>query len=367
MWPKLERDQPLLRPHFWPRQLVTADDLNSGVAYLVERARRHNRYLHGCGISCGLEISELKTIETSSFHSDWQLQLTFHVSAGAAISPRGDLILIDDAQHTFTKSIDSVLDMPRVLYLLVRHTSDQDPDHRRPTYPDECRHLDGAVSPTRLSEGYEFALETERPPGFATPPGQLCGPLLNRRSPQHEAELAQLMTCPAPVVEQEWLVVASFELGLEHRRIKVVVHYRDRTLLPSAQVLWQLLGCFPEMPCIKSATVESNVDHGLAQPMIAYIVTVTGYGLTPLREVIVGSRPFGQVRFDQNQENDRQIVFRIFSEWGAAPQGSQTFRIITEFDELNSANFDVYLNFPLIPHQPEPATLPANPINGGIP
>src|SRR5215211_7302343 len=41
--------QPLPQPRYFPRQVVTADDLTADQEYFRERLRRHNRMLHGCG------------------------------------------------------------------------------------------------------------------------------------------------------------------------------------------------------------------------------------------------------------------------------------------------------------------------------
>ena len=44
------------RPRFFPRQLVTPDDLTLGQEYLRNKIRRHNRYLHGWGVVCGTRV-----------------------------------------------------------------------------------------------------------------------------------------------------------------------------------------------------------------------------------------------------------------------------------------------------------------------
>ena len=44
----------LLRPRYFPRQMVTAADLTADQEYFRDRLRRHNRLLHGCGVICGL-------------------------------------------------------------------------------------------------------------------------------------------------------------------------------------------------------------------------------------------------------------------------------------------------------------------------
>src|SRR6185436_3563769 len=48
--------QCLCRPRFFPGQLLTDQDLNRLEHYVVDKNRLHNRYLHGWGVACGLEV-----------------------------------------------------------------------------------------------------------------------------------------------------------------------------------------------------------------------------------------------------------------------------------------------------------------------
>jgi hypothetical protein len=46
----------LERIRYYPRQLMTADDMHQEQAYFMEKLRRHNRFIHGWGIVCGLTV-----------------------------------------------------------------------------------------------------------------------------------------------------------------------------------------------------------------------------------------------------------------------------------------------------------------------
>jgi hypothetical protein len=46
----------LCRPRFFDGQLITASDFRRLDRYIVQKSRLHNRYLHGVGVVCGLEI-----------------------------------------------------------------------------------------------------------------------------------------------------------------------------------------------------------------------------------------------------------------------------------------------------------------------
>ena len=52
-------DTMLERVRYFPRQLLPADDLSAEPDYLRERARRHNRYLHGWGVVCGCSVTPI--------------------------------------------------------------------------------------------------------------------------------------------------------------------------------------------------------------------------------------------------------------------------------------------------------------------
>ena len=86
--------QSLIRPHFQPRQMVIAADLQAGVEYLAERLRRHNRYLHGCGVTCGLEVQVDPIFEFEQVR-----EIRVRAAPGQAISPQGDLTDSPDEPH----------------------------------------------------------------------------------------------------------------------------------------------------------------------------------------------------------------------------------------------------------------------------
>src|SRR5215831_9570689 len=74
--------QCLCRPRFFAGQLLTEEDLNRLERYIVEKNRLHNRYLHGWGVVCGLDVS---CHPCAGFVT---------VKSGYALSPCGDDILV---------------------------------------------------------------------------------------------------------------------------------------------------------------------------------------------------------------------------------------------------------------------------------
>jgi PKD repeat protein len=74
----------LIRPHYFDRQQLRAADLLAGQEYLRERLRRHNRFLHGWGIVCGVQVLPRPATDA------WELSIT----EGYAVTPLGDEIYI---------------------------------------------------------------------------------------------------------------------------------------------------------------------------------------------------------------------------------------------------------------------------------
>lgn len=80
--------QPALeRVRYFPRQLLTVDDMVTDQNYFREKLRRHNRYLHGTGVVCGLWVTASPTGA-----APWQVA----ISPGYAIGPYGDEIYVAD-------------------------------------------------------------------------------------------------------------------------------------------------------------------------------------------------------------------------------------------------------------------------------
>jgi hypothetical protein len=83
-------------PRYYPRQLITPDDLTLEQNYFRDRMRRHNRLLHGWGVVCGGLVCPVTTTNadgTTSF-TPWQVQ----VQQGYVLGPYGDEIILDCAR-----------------------------------------------------------------------------------------------------------------------------------------------------------------------------------------------------------------------------------------------------------------------------
>ena len=60
----------LERVRYFPRQLITADDMRAEQEFILNKMRRHNRFLHGWGVVCGCKVVPMPTDQ-----HPWQVQV----------------------------------------------------------------------------------------------------------------------------------------------------------------------------------------------------------------------------------------------------------------------------------------------------
>ncbi|HWI13256.1 MAG TPA: hypothetical protein VNT02_03350, partial [Burkholderiales bacterium] len=85
----------LERPRFFAGQLLTESELTGEQAYVIAKNRLHNRYLHGPGVVCGLQV----------VCGDCEGHVT--VKAGYAIDPCGnDIVVCADYDFNVIKAIE---------------------------------------------------------------------------------------------------------------------------------------------------------------------------------------------------------------------------------------------------------------------
>ena len=80
----------LQRVNYFNRQLLTAEDMTAAADYLLEKLRRHNRFLHGWGVVCGLAVTAAPVAS-----SPWRVQ----IGSGYALSPYGDEVFVGEAVY----------------------------------------------------------------------------------------------------------------------------------------------------------------------------------------------------------------------------------------------------------------------------
>ncbi len=80
----------LARVNFFNRQLLTADDMITDRDYFLAKLRRHNRFMHGCGVVCGLIVAPAPITA-----QPWRVS----VSSGYALGPYGDEIFVGETVY----------------------------------------------------------------------------------------------------------------------------------------------------------------------------------------------------------------------------------------------------------------------------
>jgi hypothetical protein len=73
------------RPRFFPRQLITPDDLTLGQDYMRNKVRRLTRFMFGWGIVCGARVTKPQQAQP------WKV----NIGRGYILGPYGDEILIE--------------------------------------------------------------------------------------------------------------------------------------------------------------------------------------------------------------------------------------------------------------------------------
>lgn len=136
----------LLRPRYFDRQQLVADDLNLGQQYFRARLRRHNRFLHGWGVVCGAVVQQ-----ADPGGNPWLMR----VSEGYAVTPRGDEIYIPpratiDIEASVLACLGTENECPDVH--LARAMINPPGRDRRSDYNDEW--VEVGLQDTRSLEGY---------------------------------------------------------------------------------------------------------------------------------------------------------------------------------------------------------------------
>jgi hypothetical protein len=80
----------LERVKYFNRMLLTAEDMRTDQDFVLQKLRRHNRFLHGWGVVCGLTVTASPTAE-----QPWRVQ----IGGGYALGPFGDEIFVGEAVY----------------------------------------------------------------------------------------------------------------------------------------------------------------------------------------------------------------------------------------------------------------------------
>ncbi len=236
----------LERTRFYPRQLVTSDDLTQDQRYVREKLRRHNRHLHGWGVVCGACVR-------------WNPRNPCEVivEPGYVLGPYGDEIVIPEpvpfdicrqgmAEQTGCCPEESdpwCGDVRREcpegrLYLAVRYAECM----ARPVRAGACGcGCDGeGCEYTRIRDSYALKLLTELPSGYS--------------DPMRQPSLAALQGCRGrvarpcpPCPEDPWVILADITVGRDCRVVAVSCFTHRRQVVSFAEFFF-LCAAAPPRP-----------------------------------------------------------------------------------------------------------------------
>jgi hypothetical protein len=230
----------LERVRFFPRQLIGADDLNQEQHYHRQKLRNHNRFLHGWGVVCGLDVRA-----AGDLGRPWQVR----ICPGYALTPQGDEIHVGtealfDLATCLTESADPcaysrpcppvirTVTSPTTIYIAVRSLEFV----ARPVRvaPIGCGCDDADCEHSRIRDGYDFGCLDQLPSTHEEPLPD-C---------EEICEYNGVVPCP-PCPSEEWVVLANVQLPdrgeeISNDHIDVVT---DRRILHSTTIVQQLARC----------------------------------------------------------------------------------------------------------------------------
>ena len=270
------------RPQFFQRQVVSAADLNAGQDYFRQRMRLQNRLLHGCGVVRGLHVVFSNTGREESGHP------VVNISPGLAIGPGGDEIVVPEGLALAIgcwsggdencERLDDVAESPeQTAWLAIRYTEAE----AVPKAPvaSNCSGSRGSQI-SRICEGFEVKLFTERPPGCHKIDCDQAGQQIDLRHPP------EVLPEDDPFAEPDgqWVILATVEKSLiNHNHI---VDYRHRQTIPSVQVLAERVRCGTEAEPVRQPTIQRIIPN---QVMAKNIAEVAAFGDIDTEIVILGS------------------------------------------------------------------------------
>jgi hypothetical protein len=192
----------LERVNYFPRQLLTADDLTADRDYVLQKMRRHNRFLHGWGVVCGLGVTA-----APADGAPWRVR----VSAGYALGPYGDEIYVaepvfldlarcgpgastDPCEPDVLRS--GVSASGQELFVAIKYAECR----ARPVrvMPAGCGCDDTDCEYSRIRDSFQLGCLTELPPSHQPPEQPTLCELIST---------GQVLPCP-PCPAEPWIVLA---------------------------------------------------------------------------------------------------------------------------------------------------------------
>ncbi|MBK1699375.1 hypothetical protein [Thiococcus pfennigii] len=256
---------------YYPRQLMTADDMSQEQHYWREKLRRHNRLMHGWGVMCGLDVEQ-------PVHGYSRIPWTITISAGHALSPSGDEVAVDKPLEVDLRGLWTEQGFPEEVCSGSTHTAfagEQTLPVDTPLFLAirPCEHLESPIqiSPlscgcvetqceySRILDGTRIAILTELPELYENEAtGTDCAP-----------------SCPtAP--QESWIVLADIEADGDG---DLTIKYTNRFVLSvdrgkrctSKRSPWDSMTNMPEIDIPGSMPAEEHIEMPTAAGFSALV------------------------------------------------------------------------------------------------
>jgi hypothetical protein len=207
------------RPRYFPRQIITPDDLTLEQDYFRNKLRRHNRLMHGWGVVCGAKVCLTPQTAANGGNASYQPWMVT-VTAGYILGPYGDEILLDCCRtvDVRTSGTSGITGDPCVqatdpwctdvfvqrsntgpLYVAIKYAECKTRPVR--VQPVGCGCGDNSCEYSRLHDGYEIGILTS------------CPDAADRVPLENTLFTAGTPDCP-PCPPQPWVVLAAVTIDV---------------------------------------------------------------------------------------------------------------------------------------------------------
>lgn len=280
----------LQRTRFYPRQLVTPDDLTQDQVYFREKHKRHNRLLHGWGVVCGACVRRGRGA------------CEVIVEPGYILGPYGDEIVIDreftvDICKLGTGEQDGCCESPADpwcsdvrascpqgrVYLAIRYDECVTQPVRHPGGGCGCSCDDDSCEYSRIRDSFSVAVLRQLPPPYTTPMRQ---PSITAIYPCAQRTARGCPPCPP----EPWVILADIVMGDDCRVVNVDCFAHRRHVVTFAEFFW---ACAPRAGATTGISV-GNLPSGVG---IAHAMSaITGVGaLVDVNEALSAAPPSATV------------------------------------------------------------------------
>jgi hypothetical protein len=245
--------EPLERVRYFPRMLMTADDMRAEQEYFREKARRHNRYLHGWGVVCGCTVEAVPGKPRQ-----------VRVCPGYLVGPQGDEVSIDRCidvdLHTGAQDqpcsvrwpCPPVGEVPAdrdglvTVYIAARYAECFSRPMR--VHPAGCGCDETGCEYSRVRDSYEIKVLWNLPESHTRArdaDAAWCGTVRGQRAIVRRSHSFPVPPCP-PCETDPWVVLATVSLATSSDVANdkpLQIRFNDRRVLLSTQHLQVAVAC----------------------------------------------------------------------------------------------------------------------------